>query len=56
MVWVVVLGCGVVHVILVAVVVGWWCMNVDRIVMVCGGVGVGSGLYVIRVVSVVVVG
>ena len=55
MVWVVVFGCGVVHVILVAVVVWWWCMNVDWMVMVCGGGDVGSGVYVIRVLIVGVV-
>ena len=57
MVWVVVEGCGVVYVILVAVVVGWWCMNVDWIVMVCGGGGGdGSDVCVIRVVILGMVG
>ena len=56
MIWVVVVRCGVVHVILVAVVVGWWCMNVDWIVMVCGSGGDGSDVCVIRVVIVGVVG
>ena len=48
------MGCGVVYVILVAVVVGWWCINVDWIVMVCDGDG--SDVCVIRVVIVGVVG
>ena len=49
MVWVVVVWCGVVYVILVAVVMESWCMNVDWIVMVCGG-GDGSDVCVIRVI------